>query len=99
MGADRRFSVTMPEELYQQFEHFRYANKFSTQTKAAVFLVQRGLDSLREPVPASDDDVVITDARTQLMDIRFSQLDDADRAALYSYAGYLLDQEKYKSTH
>lgn len=30
------------------------------------------------------------------MEIRFQQLNDEDKAALYSYAGYLLSQENNK---
>ena len=96
MGVDKRFSITMPEELYKRFEKFRYNYKYSTQTKAAIYLVQRGLDSLQEPEPKSEGEVIISDGRDRLMGIRFDQLDDEDKASLYNFAGYLLAQDKYK---
>ncbi|MCD8368289.1 MAG: ribbon-helix-helix domain-containing protein [Clostridiales bacterium] len=93
---DARFSVTMSEELYQEVDQFRHANKYKTQTKAVVALVEKGLNSLGLPDPLPNGEVSITDARSTLMDVRFSQLDDQDKASVYSYAGYLLEQEKYK---
>ncbi|MCD7733967.1 MAG: ribbon-helix-helix domain-containing protein [Clostridiales bacterium] len=94
--SDARFSVTMSEELYQEVDQFRHSHKYKTQTKAVVALVEKGLNSLGLPEPLPDGGVSIADARSTLMEVRFSQLDDQDKASVYSYAGYLLEQEKYK---
>lgn len=96
MSADKRFSITMSEELFQQVEQFRFANKINTQTKAVALLVQRGLDAMREPFPPENGDVALSDARSQLMDIRFRQLDDEDKIAVYQFSGYLLAGDKYQ---
>lgn len=40
--------------------------------------------------------LAITDAREELMIKRYRQLDDQDKADIYRYSGYLLEQEKYK---
>ncbi len=96
--SDARFSVTMSEELYQEVDQFRHAHKFKTQTKAVVALVEKGLNSLGLPEPLPNGKVSITDARSTLMEIRFSQLDDQDKASVYSFAGYLLGQEKYNKS-
>ncbi len=96
--ADARFSVTMSNELYQEVDQFRHNHKFKTQTKAIVALVEKGLSSLGLPDPPDDGGVAVSDARESLMSIRFLQLDDQDKAAVYSYAGYLLTQAKYRKS-
>jgi hypothetical protein len=96
MATDHRFSITMSDELFQQFEQFRYANHFSTQTKAAVYLLQRSLDDLHAPAPEQPEQVVVSDARSALMEQRFQQLDDEDKLSVYQFAAFLLSQEKYQ---
>lgn len=46
MGTDKRFSITMSDELYEQVDEFRHENKYATQTKAIAYLVRQGLRTL-----------------------------------------------------
>lgn len=46
MPTDKpRFSITMDEDLLEKVNEHQHDNKFSTQTKAIIDLVRKGLDS------------------------------------------------------
>lgn len=48
--------VTMPHDLLQQVEDFRFANRISTEAEALRVLIRAGIDALKnapEPAPAA----------------------------------------------
>ena len=50
MATDKpRFSITVDEELFQTINDYQHRHKLSTQTKAVVALLEKGVESLRQP--------------------------------------------------
>jgi len=47
--SERRISVTMDAELYEQVNEFRHKYGFPTQTRAIITLILAGLDAERQP--------------------------------------------------
>lgn len=52
-----RFSITIDEELLDRINHHQRANKFATQNKAILDLVQIGLDELKNESPNAADEL------------------------------------------
>lgn len=41
-----RFTVTMSDEMLQQIDDFKFANRYKTQNQAVIALVRRGIEEL-----------------------------------------------------
>lgn len=91
-----RITITVTDEERAQIEEYWHNHKLKNQTQAILSLVKLGLDEVnRERL--ENGEVVLTDARQQLMCELFSQLDDTDKADLYRHGQLMLLQRKYKS--
>ena len=44
----KRFSVTVPEELFQLIEDFRFENRYSSRNEAAMALLKAGMEAMQE---------------------------------------------------
>lgn len=96
MPTDRpRISLAVPEEQYQRIKNYQYDHRCRNQTEAVLELVTIGLETLLEQDEDEEEELVIVDARTQLMTDRYALLDDTDKTNLYNIAGALLLQDKY----
>lgn len=59
-----RMSITVPQELLDRIEDFRYENRISSQTKAIITLIGLGLDTLdTKPYKPSEPPLKPSDAR------------------------------------
>lgn len=41
-----RFTITMPDNLYEKLEDFRFEKRFNTKSEATAELIRLGLDAL-----------------------------------------------------
>ena len=49
MATDKpRYTVSVDNELFQQIEDFRFANRYQTRSEATVELIRRGLETLKK---------------------------------------------------
>ncbi len=96
MPTDKpRVTITMTEEQRRQVEDFWHANKMKSQTQAILTLLKIGLDEFTDDKLAQGQ-VVISDARSQLMIELYEKLDDLDKADLYKHGRLMLLQDKYQ---
>lgn len=59
-----RMSITVPQDLLDRIEDFRYENRISSQTKAIITLIGLGLDALDiKPYKPSEPPLTPADAR------------------------------------
>lgn len=96
MPTDKpRLTITVSDEERAQIEEYWHRHKLKNQTQAILSLVRMGLDEVNRQ-NLENGKFVITDARKQLIDELFDELDDSDKADLYRYGQLLLLQDKYK---
>lgn len=50
-----RYTVSVDDELFKQIEDFRYRNRYATRSQATCELIRRGLESIKDAQPPSDD--------------------------------------------
>ncbi len=95
MGTNRpRFSVTMSEEMYQQINDFWHRNKFPTQTKAIIKLLELGIATLDQvgDEAKKEPPIFVKDGSMAM----YEALDDIDRAEIRGEMKQMLKGEKYK---
>lgn len=90
-----RITITVTDEERTQIEEYWHEHKLKNQTQAILSLIKLGLNEMQQQ-RLGDGEVVITDARQQLMDELFAKLDDTDKADLYKHGQLMLLQDKYK---
>lgn len=84
-----RFTLTVPEALYNRIKDYQYDNRLKNQTQAVLALIAKGLD-LEETAEA------MTDHDMQLIMERYGRMDSADKRTFAWIANLMLCQDKYK---
>lgn len=90
MPTDKpRFSVTVPEALYNRVQDYQFTHRMKNQTQAILALITRGLELEEglEPEKAQSLDTITE---------RCNRMDESDRKTLEFISGLLLTQDKYK---
>lgn len=90
-----RLTITISDEELRQIEDYWHSHKLRNQTQAILSLVRLGLAEVNQQKLESGE-VVVTDARKQLLNDLYEALDDDDKAALYHHGKLLMQQDKYK---
>lgn len=90
-----RVTFTISADELDAIHEYWHNNKIRNQSQAILSLIRLGLDEVNNQ-RMQNGEIVITDAKRQLMDELFAKLDDADRADLYRHGQLMLLQDKYK---
>lgn len=61
MTEKPRFSITLDEPLFDRLERYRYENRFSTRSKAAVHLIDVALNEISNNATLTADEQLILD--------------------------------------
>ena len=89
-----RFSVTMSDEMYKQINEFWHNNKYPTQTKAIIKILELGLAALDKPdedIQEKNPPLTISDGGIEL----YTLLDEIDRAEIRGEMKHMLKSPKY----
>lgn len=84
-----RFSLTVPDALFQRIKDYQYENRMKNQTQAVLSLITRGLE-LEERSKGAEDKSL------DLLVSRYQRMDESDRKSLETLSGLFLCQDKYK---
>lgn len=52
--SNPRFTLTLPEELLELIDDFRFENRYNTRTEAVLELLRLGLDQVAQKPQAPD---------------------------------------------
>ena len=53
--SNPRFTLTLPEELLERIDDFRFENRYNTRTEAVLELLKRGLDGVEQEKQRADE--------------------------------------------
>ena len=76
-----RFTITMDQELFDRINNYQHMNRMSSQTKAVIELISKGLAAEMSSVSASGMDIDISPAALELAR-QFDRLDDHGQQVL-----------------
>lgn len=80
MATDRpRYTVSVDNDLFEQIEDFRFANRFATRSDATVELIKKGLEAIAREKQPPDFERVPPELYTHLLscDVRDNREKDA----------------------